>query len=205
MWHKLCQPYPTLQNYVVLILAIPSPALVRPLVSKACVWPSSKSYTKIMQTLVTSKNLWHIGTDWYWHVRYSMISMGPRVSKIQILEMWAYWIWLALSNWRLEPVLGTENGWKWRYCWLKSCTTWDVWKPINHGINMDKLPINYRISAINNSNWNLSKRCSNFSWRWLCISLCSSKSRITVASIAVHCPWNINERTQKNLKFNKIP
>ena len=149
---------------------------------------------KISDTLVL------IGTG-----MYSMISMGPRVSKIQILEMWAYWIWLALSNSRLEPELGTENEWKWRCCWLKSCTTWDVWKPINHGINMDKLPIHYRISAINNSNWNLSKRCSNFSWRWLCISLCSSKSRITVASIAVHCPWNINERTQKNLKFNKIP
>ena len=29
-----------------------------------------------------------------------------------------------------------NNSFCWSFCWwLKSCTTWDVWKPINNGIN----------------------------------------------------------------------
>ena len=37
-------------------------------------------------------------------------------------------------------------GW---YCWwLKSCTTWDVWNPINNGINYQPQLVS-RISAIN--------------------------------------------------------
>ncbi len=39
--------------------------------------------------------------------------------------------WLTQFGW-LKP-LGKQ--W-WKYCWwLKFCTTWDVWNPINNGIN----------------------------------------------------------------------
>ncbi len=53
------------------------------------------------------------------------------------------------------------------YCWwLKSCTTWDVWSPINHGINYQPQLVS-RISAIN-SMWPIS-RCllSKKSPRWV--------------------------------------
>ncbi len=38
-----------------------------------------------------------------------------------------------------------------RHCWwLKSCTTWDVWNPINNGINYQPQLVS-RISAINST------------------------------------------------------
>ena len=49
------------------------------------------------------------------------------------------------------------------YCWwLKSCTTWDVWNPINTGINYQPqlvsrssamIPISYRLSSTRNDVW----------------------------------------------------
>ena len=37
----------------------------------------------------------------------------------------------------------------WRYCWLlKSCTTWDVWNPINNGINYLSTGAGFHPSAV---------------------------------------------------------
>ncbi len=78
--------------------------------------------------------------------------------------------WVETSSWRVlvgdsasyrvKMVTGSFALPVMSYCWwLKSCTTWDVWNPINSGINC------CRISAINSMSGNVSYRqvCS---WKW---------------------------------------
>ncbi len=74
------------------------------------------------------------------------------------------WKYLKMTM-HLQQIWCPQSEIMWWSCWwLKSCTTWDVWNPINNGINMNKLPINWcrisssRISSIN-SPWSTLKRC----------------------------------------------
>ncbi len=54
-----------------------------------------------------------------------------------------------ISKFRLPDGQQCEQQIPEHYCWwLKSCTTWDVWNPINNGINYQPQLVN-RISAIN--------------------------------------------------------
>ena len=50
------------------------------------------------------------------------------------------------------------------YCWwLTSCTTWDVWNPINNGINYQPQLVR-RISAMNSSITSLQNHPRSFWW-----------------------------------------
>ncbi len=47
-------------------------------------------------------------------------------------------LWFLHTFWYVHPpkIWGRIPGWLQYYCWwLKSCTTWDVWNPINNGKN----------------------------------------------------------------------
>ena len=87
-------------------------------------WPSSKSYTKIMQTLVTSKNLWHVGTGmcgtvWSVWVHESpksrswkcefIVLIGPIKFKTQ--DRTRHWKWMKMEILLTEILhhLGCEN------------------------------------------------------------------------------------------------
>ncbi len=77
---------------------------------------------------------------------------NPSMQNISIItellrapQSWQLHLSLDSTIWKFDLTHQVVEGW---YCWwLKSCTTWDVWNPINNGINYH---INRcRISAIN--------------------------------------------------------
>ena len=87
------------------------------------------------------------------------------------------------------------------YCWwLKSCTTWDVWNPINNGINY--LYINWcRISAINSmlvsgrvcclTFLNLLNRAVLREFTWPLGWWVSEWVYVTLWKMVVRCSWPI--------------
>ncbi len=76
----------------------------------------------------------------------NVVTQGDRISflpEAHCLE-WPFSRMIQVSSFRSVPLLTggvphslQSNVWTlWYYCWwLKSCTTWDVWNPINNGIN----------------------------------------------------------------------